>query len=288
MYTYAISFSAREVISEQWQKALDHAQIRKIEYSPDGNDFDLFRNSVKALAALQAAGRVEVASIHIPFSPFEFWTLASPDENERCAGVKRIRDFLAICRDLNCRNFTIHGSGEPVALEPEARQQTINAIRRTLTELSEEMSQINASLNVEMLPRSCIGNTPEELLKVTDGLPDSIGICCDVNHLCGAPKRVPEAIAMFARRIRTLHLSDYDGINECHWFPGLGVLDWSAIMREVRKIPHDLLLIFEVSRMQAPAWQQRTIAPEIHFHNCASAAKMLDAIVTTETDFDGF
>ena len=56
---------------------------------------------------------------------------------------------------------------------------------------------------------------------------------------------MPEYIARLAPRIKSLHLSDYDGIDECHWYPGLGALDWPAIMAEIRKIPQELLLIFE-------------------------------------------
>ena len=99
---------------------------------------------------------------------------------------------------------------------------------------------------MEILPRSCIGRCPEEIEAAIAGYPaENVGVCFDVNHLCGSPERVPEYIARLAPRLKSLHLSDYDGIDECHWYPGLGVLDWPAIMAEVKKIPQELLLIFE-------------------------------------------
>jgi len=274
MYSYAISFSDQEVTTPTWREAMTRSKIRKIEYSAGGDDFDVFRCSVKALFSMQQAGVLEVASIHIPFGPFPFWSLASLEEAARLEGVKHIREFLSLCRSLECRNFTIHGSGEPIA--PEARQQTMTSLHRSLLELSEDMVRLDASLNLELLPRSCIGNTPEELLQVLEGLPPTIGICCDVNHICGAPARITYVISFLTERLRAFHLSDYDGVDECHWFPGLGVLDWSAIMTEIRKIPQDLLVIFEVARLQAPEWQKRSIIPEIHCRNCAAAAEMLE------------
>ncbi len=37
-------------------------------------------------------------------------------------------------------------------------------------------------------------------------------------------------------RIFTLHLSDYDGVDEKHWVPGEGVIDWTAFMRALHEI----------------------------------------------------
>lgn len=274
MHSYAISINNREAVWPSWQNAISHAEIRKIEYSAGDDDFDVFRHCVEALDSMQQSGSLEVASIHIPFGPFSFWTHASTDEAERREGVRRIREFLSICRVLGCRNYTIHGSGEPIV--PENRSQAMASLRRSLLELSEDMDQLGASLNLELLPRSCIGNTPEELLQAMDGMPQSIGICLDVNHLCGAPERVPAAIPLLGERLRSFHISDYDGVDECHWFPGFGVLDWPAIMAQINNLPQELLLIFEIGRLKAAEWQNRAVSPEIHCHDCALTARLLE------------
>jgi len=36
----------------------------------------------------------------------------------------------------------------------------------------------------------------------------------------------------------TLHLSDYDGIDEKHWMPGEGVIDWQAFMLALQEIDY--------------------------------------------------
>ncbi len=68
---------------------------------------------------------------------------------------------------------------------------------------------------------------------------------------------LPEYIDMCGDRIKTFHISDYDGIDECHWYPGIGIIDWGTVMDSIRKIKQDLLLIFEVSGfVHVPAWQE--------------------------------
>lgn len=61
MYSYAISFSDQEVTTPTWREAMTRSKIRKIEYSAGGDDFDVFRCSVKALFSMQQAGVLEVA-----------------------------------------------------------------------------------------------------------------------------------------------------------------------------------------------------------------------------------
>ena len=52
-------------------------------------------------------------------------------------------------------------------------------------------------------------------------------------------------IDRLAPRIRSFHLCDYDGIDETHWMPGQGIHDWVELMKHIRAIDHDLLLILE-------------------------------------------
>ncbi|MCE7070813.1 sugar phosphate isomerase/epimerase, partial [Dyadobacter sp. CY327] len=78
-----------------------------------------------------------------------------------------------------------------------------------------------ASLNIECLPRTCLGNTSKEILQILDGI-DNIGICFDSNQLLKeSPKDFVKAVN---KRIRMLHISDCDNVNERHWLPGKGII----------------------------------------------------------------
>ena len=245
MYHYAVSIYDKMVADPDLRRSLAESKMRRIEYSCAGDvPPELVAARREALIALRDEGLVEISSIHIPFMPFIEWAYASPVEAVRRRAAKKLLDWLEGTRECKCRLYTLHGSGEPVA--DADRKAAVAALRRTLDEILPFFSDIGAAVNVEVLPRSCIGRTPDELEEAVADFPvENVGICFDVNHLCGAPERVPEYIARLAPRIKSLHLSDYDGIDECHWYPGLGALDWPAIMAEIRKIPQELLLIFE-------------------------------------------
>jgi hypothetical protein len=42
-----------------------------------------------------------------------------------------------------------------------------------------------------------------------------------------------------------VHICDYDGIDEMHWFAGQGIIQWNEVMAAIKEIPHDVLLISE-------------------------------------------
>ena len=57
----------------------------------------------------------------------------------------------------------------------------------------------------------------------------------------------PDCIRALAGRIATLHLSDYDMIDERHLLPFLGRNDWHEIMLALEETDYDGYLMFEVS-----------------------------------------
>ena len=282
MYHYAVSVYDKMVAEPDFRRSLSASKMRRIEYSCAGDvPPELVAARREALIALRDERLVEISSIHIPFMPFVEWAYASPVEAVRRRAAKKVLDWLEGTRDCKCKLYTLHGSGEPVA-DPD-RKAALAALRRTLDELVPFFSGIGACVNVEILPRSCIGRTPEEIEEAIEGFPaENVGVCFDVNHLCGAPERVPEYIARLAPRLKSLHLSDYDGVDECHWYPGLGVLDWPAIMAEVKKVPQELLLIFESAGFLQAG--RRTISSRIILENgvrnayfCEHAAELAEA-----------
>ncbi len=283
MYHYAVSVYDKLVAEQDFRRSLAASKMRRIEYSCAGDvPPDLVAARCEALIALRDEGLVEISSIHIPFMPFVEWAYASPVEAVRRQAAKKVLDWLEGTRDCKCKLYTLHGSGEPV-FDPD-RKASMAALRRTLEEILPFFVETGSCVNVELLPRSCIGRTPEELEEAVADFPEeNVGICFDVNHLNGSPERVPEYIARLAPRLRTLHLSDYDGIDECHWYPGLGILDWPAIMAELKKIPRELLLIFESAGFLQAG--KRKISTRFILENgvrnayfCENAAAVTDAI----------
>ena len=102
-----------------------------------------------------------------------------------------------------------------------------------------------AVLAVEDLPRTCLGNCSAEILELTRGH-DALKVCFDTNHLLGG-----EDPAAFVRavghKLVTLHVSDYDFIDERHWLPGEGDIDWNSIVEALRDVDYQGVFMYEIS-----------------------------------------
>jgi sugar phosphate isomerase/epimerase len=176
-----------------------------------------------------AAG-VELWSVHIPFA--KDLDPSDPSEEQRLKVVSYLSRLLDAYSPLKAKKLTIHASYEitkPIPL-PE-REVRIAAARKSLAELAHTAAGINAQLAVECLPRACLGNTSREVLRLIDGIP-SVGVNLDTNHLL---QETPEQfVRQVGARIVTLHVADYDGIDERHWLPGQGINNFPGIVRALQ------------------------------------------------------
>ncbi|MBQ8753586.1 MAG: sugar phosphate isomerase/epimerase [Lentisphaeria bacterium] len=267
MYSYAGSFKVDLMAQDEWQAAFAQAAIKKVEISTsDVPEQAVLDKLIPDMLRLQEAGSLDAASLHLPFAPFEKINCASPDETLRKATVKVYADYIKRFACLNIPNITMHCGGEPNA--PEDRKMLMQNVRRSCEELLPVLEECNTSLNLELLPRTCIGNVVEELLEISDGLPlKHVGICLDVNHGMDQGVKIPQMILQCGERLKTFHISDYDNRDECHWNVGEGMLDWVAIQDAIRQMPQELLAIIEVKEIVIPAWRNYKIDHRYNIQN---------------------
>jgi|GEM_PF-2835545 len=101
----------------------------------------------------------------------------------------------------------------------------------------ETMRLLQGSVAIELLPRSCLGRSADELLGLLEGVDAaSVGVCLDTNHLVGAYATLPDVVRALGPRLIALHCSDYAGVDEKHWPPGRGVIDWAAFLAALREV----------------------------------------------------
>ncbi len=97
-------------------------------------------------------------------------------------------------------------------------------------------------LAVECLPRACLCNTSSEMLALLEGIP-SIYVTIDTNHI------FQEAHAHFIHamgsRIINTHVADNDGVDERHWLPGKGIIDFPAIVQALEDVGYTGSFNFE-------------------------------------------
>ena len=69
--------------------------------------------------------------------------------------------------------------------------------------------------------------------------------------------------------IATLHISDYDFVNERHWFPGEGKIDWRALADGLDAIGYTDAFTYELSFKGNPKTvaRSRNLTPEDFVRN---------------------
>lgn len=269
MLKYTGSFPVTMMADPQWQTAFAQSALKRVELSTGGTpDEEFTEKLVRDLLPMQEAGILKAESLHLPFYPFAGINPSVFDEEVRRHTVQHFTGYIRRFRALQIPHITIHCSGEPNETDPAQRRKRMEQMRRSCEEILPLMQELHCSLNLELLPRTCIGNTVEELLAMVDGFPkEHIGILLDVNHGMDRGAAVPEMIRMCGERLTALHISDYDNVNECHWNVGEGMLDWVAIQRELKAMPQDLTVIIEVNHPALPAGRDYKIDPAYSIRN---------------------
>lgn len=190
-------------------------------------DWQAFRKNA------DAAG-IQILSFHLPFS--YVMNIACLKEEDRQNVVATHKRLMKEAASVGISRFVIHPSAEPIP--EEERPLWLQSAKKSLKELAEFAASLDAVLCVEDLPRSCLGNTADEMLELI-GVDDRLRVCFDVNHLClnnGGTHQ--EFIDKLGDKIVTTHMSDYDFVDEKHFFPGVGMINWKALVEGLETIDY--------------------------------------------------
>ncbi|MBQ9338017.1 MAG: sugar phosphate isomerase/epimerase [Lentisphaeria bacterium] len=251
MITYALTAPSPfgKYISESVAAAMRKSKFRNFEltFSQYIKDDEQSRTAARLTRQLIDEGIIHPVSVHLPFTGGGIsWDPSTLDEDLRkdvsARQIRMIRDHV----DQMAPMVTIHASGEGIPMSEHP--QRIGQMCKTIEEMLPIAGELGFVINVEFLPRTCLGNCVEELRQIVSNFdPNQVGVCLDVNHIMNRYRELPAMIDTLAPRIRSFHISDYDGVDETHWLPGQGIHDWPELMRHIRAIDHDVLLILETT-----------------------------------------
>ena len=238
---YKIGVSTRGLLpNEEMFMKMSRAGISAIEVSVP---LELCRTiSYKELAALSKRHNITLWSFHLPFEPFDQLDISSIQKTLREYTVRYWTELIKKGTDIGIDKFIVHPSAEPI--EEHRRSENLKYSMDSLDKLAEIAYSEGAVIAVEDLPRSCLGNTADEISKLISAN-DKLRVCFDTNHLLMDDHI--EFIRKLGSKIITLHISDYDFIDEKHWLPGKGSIDWSAFMAEFHKIDYKGVWMYEVA-----------------------------------------
>ena len=187
---------------------------------------------------IQKSG-LKVWSVHMPYSTT--LDVSVIDDVKRAKNLQYMKDMMRVAGIFKPMRIVLHPSSEPI--NPDEREQRLRNSHESIGELAPIAKEIGAILCVENLPRTCLGRSGEEMMKLIEGY-DEVGLCFDTNHL------LYQSHAEFLQtvdkgKIKTVHLSDYDFADERHLLPGKGLIDNKALWQDIEDNGYDGIMMFE-------------------------------------------
>ena len=239
-------------------EAYAKAGIDCLEISPSQ---ELFEQGIDfpALRALADEYGLRLHSFHLRFFPFQTINITSTNEEIRRATVEYQKDYIRRGAEVGIKIFVIHPSDEPFG--DDIRPQKIAWAKECLSELADYAAQFDAVIAVEDLPRTCLGNCSAEILDIIS-VNDRLRICFDTNHMLSEP--LDDFLRACADKIVTTHVSDYDFLNERHWLPGEGDVNWKSLFDTFDEVGYEGPILYELglAKEKENIKRERDLTPE--------------------------
>jgi sugar phosphate isomerase/epimerase len=223
---------------------LGKSKIKTFELNPsificdwDHKVRDEFRNM------LLSTGK-NARSYHMPMSTID--DFSSYDEAAREKAFSRFYANLAEAEFFGVKFIVLHPS---LGMhERDDRSRKIKQLRCSMKKMENVLKKKKLKLALENLQNNCLGNSLEELLQILEGFDTAtFGVCLDINHLNENFKKIPDIVRTLNSQLFTIHLSDYNGISECHWIPGKGVIDWQELINTLNEVKYRGPFNYEIS-----------------------------------------
>lgn len=187
---------------------------------------------------IQESG-LQVWSVHMPYS--RTLDISVLDDEKRAENVQYMKDMMRVAGIFKPHCIVLHPSSEPIY--PDEREQRLANSHASIGELAPVAKEIGAILCVENLPRTCLGRNGEEMMRLIDGY-DDVKLCFDTNHLL-YQSHADYLKAIAKGKIGTVHLSDYDFLDERHLIPGNGLIDNNALWKGIKDNGYDGIMMLE-------------------------------------------
>ena len=189
---------------------------------------------------------IEIASMHLPIAPQHIY-----DVTHKYATVGAVPFQIELikrgCEILGVKHIVIHSGGEP--LKEEERAERVERAGEKLPLLADVAEKYGADICIEVLPRTCLGRDSDEILAMLS-YDDRLRVCLDTNHIFRESE--VDFIRKIGKKIATTHISDRDDINERHWLPGEGLIDWVALIDTLDEIGYEGDWIYECGLKPKP------------------------------------
>lgn len=238
-------------LNADWFKSFRDAGVPYMEVSPAIGEENLI--DFEKLAELAKEYGVTIWSFHLPFMPFEELDISKPELADY--SVEHLSKLIRRGGKVGIKKFVIHPSGEPI--EESDRKTRMECSKKSLAILAEVAGEFGATIAVENLPRTCLGRNSGEVLELVSAHP-ALRVCFDTNHL------LSESHADFLKAVGgdlivTTHVSDYDFVDEKHFLPGEGSIDWQPFIKDLVASGYKGIWLYELGLISARIERERPL-----------------------------
>ncbi|MBR5144353.1 MAG: sugar phosphate isomerase/epimerase [Clostridia bacterium] len=256
-------------MNDEWFKAYRDAGVKYMEISPA--EGDEYKVDFEYLSRLSEKYGVVLWSYHLPFMPFEGLDISKPELADH--SVEYISELIRRAGKVGIKIFVIHPSGEPI--DDADRPTRMECSKKSLKKLAAVAREYGATIAVENLPRTCLGKNSAEILELVSVDPD-LRVCFDTNHLLG------ESHESFLKNVGgelivTTHISDYDFVDEKHFMPGEGRIDWQKFLRDLIASGYKGIWLYELGLISGRIIRERPFTLDdyrINFEEICAGKKL--------------
>jgi len=249
------STCGEEVLTEAHFKEYAKAGVEALEISfplrlCDGLNFPEIKRYADAYG-------ISLWSYHLPFhGPMD---MAAKEAEIRTQAIAYLMELVGKASDIGIPLFILHPSKEPCPEDEIGREEALKRAMDSLAQMAERAAKYGATIAVEDLPRTCLGRNSSEMKQLLSA-DERLRICFDTNHLLKQP--IKEFIRDVGQSIVTTHISDYDFVDERHWMPGEGQIDWIELISELEAAGYCGPLMYEVSSAPSKHIDRRMLISE--------------------------
>ncbi len=202
-------------------------------------------------------------SSHLPFVPNSKVHMASLDKEIRKHTLEIYAELSKKLGAVGVDKIIIHPSGEPIG--DDVRAEFMKCACESFAALAEIAAREGVTVAVEDLPRTCLGHTSAEISEILAS-DDRLRVCFDTNHLTEESNL--DFLQNVGNKIITVHISDFDFINERHWLPGEGKLEWVPIYNKLLEIGYGGPWLYEIGLTQPKTiYRDRNLTYDDFYNN---------------------
>ena len=193
---------------------------------------------------------VELWSYHMPWFPYD---VSISDKDKRLKNVAAICDYISKGADIGIKTIVIHPSS---LTRPHEMDEWMNCAKDSLARLADFAEKRGAVIAVENLPRDHISNCIENMEQLLSA-DERLRVCFDTNHLLIQDNA--DFVKALGKKIFTLHVSDYNFLDEQHWLPYEGLNDWKKIISALEQVGYSGPFLYEIRCVAPPTIKRRDL-----------------------------